>query len=204
VSTVEPTRRSQRARREATVRKLLDATRETLVNEGYARASIQTICAAAGVSHGGLFRHFSSRIELMIRASEDIGAQLLDQYRHGFETRAARPDRLATALDLVRANARSRAHQAWFELLMAARTDRELRGALKPIWARMQRAAHTLAAELLPEPAGANPAAFAAGVDLVVTLFHGEGVDRFIHRDGAAERARLALLTELLRSQFKV
>jgi hypothetical protein len=62
-------RRTQQERRDGTVRKLLDAAAESLIELGYANTSVQEICKRAGVSHGGLFRHFSSRVELMIRVA---------------------------------------------------------------------------------------------------------------------------------------
>ena len=54
-------RRTQQERREGTIRKLLDAAAETLIEVGYSEASVQRICARAEVSQGALFRHFASR-----------------------------------------------------------------------------------------------------------------------------------------------
>jgi AcrR family transcriptional regulator len=203
VTGTRPRRRTQQERRDATVRKLLDATTDALVEVGYARTSVQEICNRAEISQGGLFRHFSSRLELMIRTGDDIGDGLLELYRRDFQSlRSRRGDELALALKLLRGNVQSRLHQAWFELLMAARTDAALREALTPIWKRRDDAMQRLAAELLPDRARALPD-FAVIVDTMVTLFHGEAVDRFIRIDADAERRRMNWLLHQLRPLFE-
>ncbi|WP_029920910.1 TetR/AcrR family transcriptional regulator [Nevskia soli] len=197
---VTPTlvRRTQQERREATVRKLLDAATEALIEVGYTNTSVQEICKRAGVSHGGLFRHFSSRIELLIRVADHVGDGLLALYRRDFERlRKSTPDELVLALKLLRTNTQSHLHQAWFELLMAARTDRVLHDALVPIWKRRDEATQQLAVALLPETARKLPD-FPIMVDTMVTLFHGEAVDRFLRIDPQSEKLRMEWLLKLL------
>jgi len=159
---------------------------------------VQEICKRAGVSHGGLFRHFSSRIELLIRVADHVGDGLLELYRRDFERlRKSTPDELVLALKLLRTNTQSRLHQAWFELLMAARTDRVLHDALVPIWKRRDEATQQLAVALLPETARTLPD-FPIMVDTMVTLFHGEAVDRFLRDDPRGEKQRMDWLLKLL------
>lgn len=197
-ATSAPERRTQQQRREATVRKLIDAATAALIEVGYAHTSVQEICNRAGVSQGGLFRHFTSRIELLIAVADDIGAGLLELYRKDFERlRGTAPDQLHMALRLLRENTSSRLHQAWFELLMAARTDRVLHDALVPIWKRRDEATQKMAEALLPE-AARNLPQFAVMVDLLVTLFHGEAVDRFLRDDPGADERRMNALLALL------
>jgi AcrR family transcriptional regulator len=195
---VTSTRRTQQERRESTVRKLLDAATEALIEVGYTNTSVQEICKRAGVSHGGLFRHFSSRIELLIRVADHVGDGLLELYRRDFEhLRKSTPDELVLALKLLRTNTQSHLHQAWFELLMAARTDRVLHDALVPIWKRRDEATQQLAVALLPETARKLPD-FPIMVDTMVTLFHGEAVDRFLRVDPQSEKQRMNWLLKLL------
>ncbi len=191
-------RRTQQERRDGTVRKLLDAAAESLIELGYANTSVQEICKRAGVSHGGLFRHFSSRVELMIRVADHVGDGLLELYRRDFERlRKSTPDELVLALKLLRTNTQSRLHQAWFELLMAARTDRVLHEALVPIWKRRDEATQQMALALLPEAARSLPD-FPILVDTMITLFHGEAVDRFLREDPRSEKQRMDWLLKVL------
>ncbi|MDR3418666.1 MAG: TetR/AcrR family transcriptional regulator [Nevskia sp.] len=193
-----PARRTQRERSAATVRKLLEAATDALIEVGYANTSVQEICGRAGISHGGLFRHFSSRIELLIRVADHVGEGLLQLYRRDFERlRKSAPNELILALQLLRTNTSSRLHQAWFELLMAARTDRTLHDALVPIWKRRDEATQQLALALLPDASRTLPE-FPVLVDVLVTLFHGEAVDRFLREDPEGERRRMAWLEKML------
>ena len=182
--------RTQTERRSSTIAKLVSASTEALIELGYARTSIQEICRRAGVSHGGLFRHFPSRLELMKRVAVEVGDGLLDRYRQQFarlQQHAHDPIRLA--LELCRGACQSRSHQAWFELMMAARTDAELRAALAPVWASNHADVLALVGQLLPEQR-LHPD-FPAIVDAMVTLMHGEAVERFVRIDPRVEQRRL-------------
>lgn len=191
----EPARRTQQARREATIRKLLDAAAETLIELGYAEASVQRICERAELSQGALFRHFATREALMIAVGEDVGAQILARYRKRF---TASEPQLATALVLVREACRSRLNQAWYELAIAARTSPSLRAGLEPVARRYYEQITLLARELLPDLAARLGAQFDALVPTVIAMFDGEVVQRFLlparRGDAAVDDARIALL----------
>jgi len=192
-------RRTQGERREATIRKLLDAATDSLVEDGYANASVQAICARAGVSQGGLFRHFATRDALMVAAAEDIGQRILAQYRRDFEALRDKEDPLVLAMRLVRAHCRSRTNQAWYELAMAARTHRGLRKALRPIAARYHADIEELARQLLPDLARAMGDGFGVLVDTIIAVFDGEVVHRFVLGKPENDDARIALLAGLAR-----
>ena len=187
-------RRTQEERRGATIRKLLDAAADVLIDEGYAQASVQAICARVGLSQGGLFRHFATRDALMVAVAEDVGQRMLDEYRRRFEGLRDREEPMALALRLVRERCRSRLNQAWYELAMAARTHPGLRKALGPIAARYYADIERLARELLPDVAAAMGDSFVVLVDTIVAVFDGEAVRRFVLRKPEVEEARLGLL----------
>jgi TetR/AcrR family transcriptional regulator, transcriptional repressor for nem operon len=58
----------------ATRTKLLDAARDVIRAQGYSGTSVDDICAAAGVTKGSFFHHFSSKEEMGIAAVEQFGA----------------------------------------------------------------------------------------------------------------------------------
>jgi len=189
-----PKRRTQEQRREATVRKLLDAATDALIELGYAEASVQRIAARAGVSHGGLFRHFATREELMVAVGADVGQKLLDEYRARFETLRGPVDPLALALSLVRDACRSRLNQAWYELSLAARTRPRLRKALAPVSERYFDDITAVARELLPDLALRLGPQFRVLVETILAVFDGEVVHRFLRKKPAVEAARMELL----------
>lgn len=126
-----PPRRTQAERKGATIAKLVDATIEAIEEVGYHRASIGEICTRAGVSKGGLFRHFDSRLDVVVAAAQEVGRRHMANFRDLTTTE----DRLPP-IDLVRyarAAIRHETNVVWFELLVAARTEPELRERLHPV-----------------------------------------------------------------------
>src|SRR3981081_154509 len=78
--------RTQAERREQTGTALRDATIDCLVEIGYARTSVQEICARAGVSKGAVQHHFSAKAVLMAAAVEHLTMKLRTQLARPLET----------------------------------------------------------------------------------------------------------------------
>jgi AcrR family transcriptional regulator len=187
-------RRTQQERREGTIRKLLDAAAETLIEVGYSEASVQRICARAEVSQGALFRHFATREALMVAVGEDVGEQLLERYRKRFVDLPKGENDVAAAMKLVRDACRSRLNQAWYELAMAARTNDNLKKGLEPVARRYFADIARLARELLPDLANTLGPSFEVLVGTVVAVFDGEVVHRYLVKEPRVEEARLEIL----------
>jgi AcrR family transcriptional regulator len=191
-------RRTQKERREGTIRRLLDAATETLIDVGYAEASVQRICARAELSQGALFRHFATREALMVAVGEDVGAQLLDRYRKKFVALPrpvdGRQNDVAAAMRLVRDACRSRLNQAWYELAVAARTNDTLRKALEPVARRYHADIARLARELLPDLAASLGDSFDGLVGTIIAVFDGEVLHRMVAKNPEVEDARLEML----------
>ncbi|MFX0576493.1 TetR/AcrR family transcriptional regulator [Nocardia nepalensis] len=88
-------RRTQQERRAATVAKLVDATIAAIGEIGYQRATVQEICSRAGLSVGAMFRQFDSRLDLIVRTSEEVFARQLAAYHVVMEHLGAQDDSLA-------------------------------------------------------------------------------------------------------------
>jgi AcrR family transcriptional regulator len=191
---MEPIRRTQKERREGTIRKLLEAATDTLIDVGYAEASVQRICVRAEVSQGALFRHFATRDALMVAVVEDVGARILARYRERFLSVPAGEATIETAIRLVRDACRSRLNQAWYELSIAARTNPNLRQHLEPVARRYHEDIAVAAGELLPDLAATMGSSFDVLVATVIATFDGEAVERFALARPDIEEQRLALL----------
>jgi AcrR family transcriptional regulator len=194
-----PPRRTQAERREATVRKLLDAAAETLIDVGYAGATVQAIAARAGVSQGGLFRHFPTREALMVAVGKDVGARVLADYRKRFDGLGGELT-LAAALQMLRESCRSRINQAWQELATAARTNPELRKALRPVAERYAHDIEALARELLPDLAATLGPAFGLLVDTMICVFDGEAMHRYVFDKPEVDAMRVDVLASIVAS----
>jgi AcrR family transcriptional regulator len=195
-----PARRTQEERREGTIRKLLDAAADALIDDGYATASVQAICERAGLSQGALFRHFATREELMVAVGRDVGLQMLARYRRDFEALRDEEEPLLLAIRLVRDRCRSRMNQAWYELAMAARTSASLRKGLRPVAAQYHDDIGALAVKLMPELAAALGDRFPVLVSMIIAIFDGESVHRFVLPKPEMDDARLELLAVLAKT----
>lgn len=183
-------RRTQAERTASTKAALVDATIETIAEIGYHRASLGEICTRAGVSKGGLFRHFDSRLALVVEVAEEVGRRHLA----GFRALGDAP--VGEMLALTRSQSRAQINAVWFELLIAARTDAELREQLTPVATRLYAAVDELA--VVPSSgAGVDPALLRLMGTSLVHMFDGEAVLREILPRPELEDARLQAAIEL-------
>ncbi|MBK1788654.1 TetR/AcrR family transcriptional regulator [Prauserella cavernicola] len=125
--------RTQAQRREQTRAALLDATIDCLVELGYPRTSMQEICARAGVSKGAFQHHFAAKTELMAAAVEHLTLKLKEQRAPEIDRLPEGPERVAAAVDLLWESYSGTLATAAMELWIAARTDGELRAAMRPV-----------------------------------------------------------------------
>ncbi len=193
------TRRTQQQRREATIARLVDATIEAIAEVGYARCSLGEICERSGVSRGGLFRHFDSRLDLVVAAAEEVGRRQLRQAEERFADVDIDP---VEVLRYTRDQARQPIRAVWFELLVAARTDDELRQRLHAVTAATLNAVETSSAPL-GQVLGLSPDNMHVVVTSVVHMFEAEAIFSATYPRPGLEEQRLELLADALRSLAK-
>lgn len=191
----ETVRRTQAERRSETIGKLVAATIESILEVGYHRTSLGEVCSRSGVSKGGLFRHFDSRLDLVVAAAQEVASRHLatfDELRDSGATLG--PEEL---LRFTRGETREESNAVWFELLVAARTDPELREQLYPVAARLY--------EAIEDRALAASAFQGLPEDLVrlvstsvVHMFDGEAILRHTLPRPELEEARIVALTEMV------
>ena len=149
--TTPGTRRSQSERRAETRGRLLDATVESLIAEGYAGTTIRRVTELAGVSQGAQSHHFPHRVDLVTSAFERLAEQRVDRYhRRARELPADRGERLRALLDLLWEDFSSPVFTVAVKLWVAAAEDEELRRRLVPVEKRI----HSNMARLSAEVAG--------------------------------------------------
>ena len=187
-------RRTQAERREQTIGRVIDATIAALCELGYTRTSVTEIGTRAGVSQGGIFRHFDTRLDIVVAAAAEVAQRQLSV----FGALVAETDGSVRAiLELTRAAARAPINAAWHELLSAARTDADLRGRLEPMitdyyaqiinLAKDQPSLQAVPAELL-EPL----------VLMVIHAFDGEALATVVHPAPDLDTITLDLLEAML------
>ena len=150
-------RRTQAERRAETRARLLDATIESLIGDGYAGTTIRHVAERAGVSQGAQSHHFPHRVDLVASAFEHLAEQRIDRYgdrlRHLPDDRSVR---LRALLDLLWEDFSSPLCTVAAKLWVAAADDPELRERLIPVEKNIYRAtadvARQVAGELAEEP----------------------------------------------------
>ncbi len=116
-------RQPQEARTAAMRERLLTATINTLFNDGWSKASTPRITRKAGVSRGAQTHHFPTKADLVIAAIE----RLADEYGQAFETEGNEAEVADAVQYFWKVFSDRRFLESWLELLVAARTDADLK-----------------------------------------------------------------------------
>ncbi len=190
-------RRTQAERRAQTIGKIVDATIEAMHDVGYARTTIKEICERSGVSQGGLFRHFGTRLDVIVAAADEVAsrhaAAFIDDLGH------IEGDPLEAAVRAARARCHSPINAVWHELMIACRTDEALRDAVKPAAERHRSSIERLARGVLGAelPKSAEPLVW-----YVIHCFDGEAIDGTVLADPDGEELRIRWVVETLRREL--
>jgi AcrR family transcriptional regulator len=195
-----PGPRSRSARTAGSRALILDAAVACLVEEGYAGASTLAVQARAGVSRGRLLHHFPSRAELLVAAAEHLSTTVLAAVRERaaelMGDQPAGPERVNRAIDLMWATFQEPPFWAAVELWTAARTDPELRAALRAEERRLWAAIRAVADEIWGPEIAAAPL-YAETCELLFTSMRGVAIVYAFEDRPAATDPHLALWKRL-------
>ncbi|MDV3128866.1 TetR/AcrR family transcriptional regulator [Mycobacterium sp. 21AC1] len=189
--------RTQQQRREETVARLLDASIETIIEVGYARASAAVIARRAKVSDGALFRHFSTMGDFMAATAYEVMRRQLELFTKLVTEIPAEQPPLEAVLRIVRDVTANDTNTVMYELMVAARTDEKLRATLQDVLSEYaaniyETATSVPGADQFPEDD------FAAVLAVLINAFDGAAIVRAVLPQPELEDARIGLLTTLL------
>ncbi|SNR35899.1 transcriptional regulator, TetR family [Haloechinothrix alba] len=125
--------RTQAERSAHTRTALLDATVDCLIELGYARTSVHEICARAGVSKGAQQHHFTTKADLMAAAVEHLTHRIGEEIVDAAGSLPYGPQRIERGVELLWQGFSGTLSAAVMELWVAARTDAELKTAIRPV-----------------------------------------------------------------------
>lgn len=189
--------RTQQERREETVARLLDASIATIVDVGYARASAAVITRRAGLSGGALFRHFETMGDFMAATAFEVMRRQLGAFGKLVAEIPATQPPLEGVLHAMRDITGNDTNVVMYELLIAARTDEKLRGALQDVLREYStRIVDT--ARALPGADEYPEGALTAIVALLTNSFDGAAIVRNVLPHPEIEAGRIPLLMALL------
>jgi AcrR family transcriptional regulator len=189
--------RTQQQRREETVARLLDASIDTIIEVGYARASAAVIAKRAQVSDGALFRHFPTMGDFMAATAREVMRRQLDLFTKQVAEIPASQPALEAALTILRDVTGNPTNTVMYELLVAARTDEKLKATLQEVLTEYAANIYDIARSLpgydqFPEDT------FVALVAILTNTFDGAAIVRAVLPQPDIEESRIQLLTSLL------
>lgn len=189
--------RTQQQRREETVARLLQASIDTIIEVGYARASAAVITKRAGMSVGALFRHFETMGDFMAATAYEVLRRQLETFtKQVAEIPADRPA-LPAALTILRDITAGSTNAVLYELMVAARTDEKLKETLQNVLGQYSAKIHD-AARALPGAESFPEETFPVIVALMTNVFDGAAIVRGVLPQPELEEQRIPMLTALL------
>jgi AcrR family transcriptional regulator len=171
-TTAKRVRRTQEERSAETTGRLLDATIECLIDRGYSGTTTTVIAERAGVSRGAQLHHFPTKAELVAAAVEHLTRRIGDDLQREAAHLPPDADRVAAAIDLVWSRFATPLFPAWLELLVASRTDPELRKQLEAVESRLGRTVEQRTEEIFGAELSKAPG-FRLAMDLTLSLMYG-------------------------------
>ncbi|MEZ0580744.1 TetR/AcrR family transcriptional regulator [Nocardioides sp. MH1] len=193
-----PGRRTQEQRRAETIGKLVEATIESIEQVGYHRTSLGEVCARSGVSKGGLFRHFDSRLDLIIAAAEEVARRHMVAFDE-LRPRGAPALTIEEVVAFARQRIRHETNVVWFEVMVAARTEPDLRERLAPITKHLYDAIEERAVENF-EGLDVPEEVVRLAVTSAVHMFDGEAIVGYSYPRPEVDAARADAAVRLLRT----
>jgi len=136
------------SRREATHRRILDAAVASLVEEGTAATTTVAVQQRAGVSRGALLHHFPTHAQLLAATVDELVRRNEDAVRRALAARAGEADAVERAVRVLADVFAQPAYLAELELWAVARTDPQLRAALRVAEGRARRDLERVVADL--------------------------------------------------------
>ena len=189
--------RTQQQRREETIARLLDASIDTIIDVGYARASAAVIAKRAQVSDGALFRHFPTMGDFMAATAREVMRRQLDLFTKQVAEIPADNPALEAALTILRDVTGNATNTVMYELMVAARTDEKLRATLQDVLTEYAANIYDIA-RALPGADQFPEDSFVALVAIMTNTFDGAALVRAVLPQPEIEAKRIQVLAELL------
>ena len=191
-------RRTQAERTAAMRARLLDATVTSLAEVGYARTTTAAVAGRAGVSRGAQMHHFPTKAELPATAVESVFDRLHAQFLEAVDDLPADVERASAAIDVLWPMFNSPTFKAWLELVIAARTDDDLRPLVAEVENRLAARVATTFFQLFPPPGGHLPDRAAAAPVLLFSVLMGLAVQRLVEGGPDFSDSVLPVVKELV------
>ncbi len=194
-----PEKMGWQAQKSASTRQqIVDAVIRCFVELGYSRTTTTAIARRAGLSRGAMLHHFPSKRDVVRAAVEHLHAKRLRALRNAVADVAADGDHVRQSVDAYWRHVRHPMFVAFFELAVAARTDRELADILRPAQEAFEQEWYQVAVDVFPEWRG-RADNFTLALDLSHYLLEGMAISFLTHKETERDKRVIAYLDEKIR-----
>jgi len=169
-------RRTQEDRTAATQRALLKATIECLVEYGYAGTTTRLVANSAGVSRGAQTHHYPTKHDLVVAAIEALFAEQARVFDKAIRSVPESERTIPRAIDVLWEIMTGPAYAATLEVIVAGRTDDELRAVIHGVAAGLERTVIDLLVRFAPE---IDPETARLLINVAFALVQGAAVSRY-------------------------
>ncbi len=187
-------RRTQEERRLETRNLLLDVTVECLAELGYANTTTTVVADRAGLSRGAQLHHFGNKPQLVVAAMEHLFERRVSEFRSVLSSLPPDANVAVEALDLLWKIMSGPTYYAYMELVVAARTDPELRDVIIELNRRFDESVDRTFNEFFKEQPEASEV-FDLAWTAILALFGGLAFEKIVRRDDE----RIDQVVELLK-----
>ena len=160
----------------STRRQILDAAIECIVKYGYASTTTLIIAKTASVSRGAMLHHFPSKIEVIAAAVEHLYSKRQKAFYRAIDILPTDNSQIRPAIEAYLKHVMHPLYMAFFELKVAARTDKELHKVFEPARKKFDAEWDTMARKLFPNWEG-DEKAFELALDLTHYLLEGMAIN---------------------------
>jgi AcrR family transcriptional regulator len=182
----------------STREQIIESAITCLVELGYARTTTTVIAEKAGLSRGAMLHHFPSKLGIMNAAVEYLHKKRLRAFRKAMAKEPADGDHVRLGVEAFWSHAKHPWFVAFFELAVAARTDKELAAILFPAQEAFEREWYEASVELFPEWRGKGEK-FVLGFDLSRYVIEGMAISFLTHKETERDKRVLRYLEDKLK-----
>jgi AcrR family transcriptional regulator len=172
------------AQRSAETRSLLlDATIESLADQGYCETTTTDVVLRAGLTRGAQVHHFPRKTEMVQASAVHLARRVREELHRQAAQLTPGHNKADAAVSLLWSTYTGPLFWAALELIVAGRTDPELRPALSSLHDEVERTVHEFCKDLFGASAEGNHALYDA-VDLSIRFMDGLALAGIV-KDGA-------------------
>ena len=177
---------------------ITEAAIKCFVEYGYSRTTTTLIAEKAGLSRGAMLHHFPSRLAVVRAAVEHLHSKRLRAFRKAVSKTTPEGDHVRQSVEAYWAHVRHPMFVAFFELAVAARSEKELASILRPAQEAFEREWYDAAVDMFPEWRGRGEQ-FDLALDLARYVLEGMAISFLTHKETERDQRVLAYLDEKIR-----